>query len=201
MTKGKDTKPGKGGKPGRKGNYEVGYGKPPRKNQFVPGQSGFKGRKRKKPEAHTVMIGRILDTKLEVGGQIKSKFEIAVEHTINQTIKSGKMSDLVKLLALMKEHGVQTETDRAAEAMAAADKAMKKISLAIERSSDIDPVDAATLERCEAGEIAIIMGCAECSAALRAGWKDPDYRALAERHSPSAIHKQALEHVQKAKRA
>lgn len=76
-------------KPAR-GDYDVGYGKPPRHSQFVPGQSGNTGRTKKKPlEPIAKMLERNLQEELEVNGRKMSKYELAFQAVLNRTIKSG----------------------------------------------------------------------------------------------------------------
>jgi len=70
-------------------DYEVGYGKPPRHSQFPPGVSGNKGRRRK-TENSAEIVARVRDELVLVNGKHVTKFELAVQQTVNQTIRSGK---------------------------------------------------------------------------------------------------------------
>ena len=180
----------KGRKPRSGGDYEVGYGKPPRRTQFVPGQSGFAGRKHKKAEPHDQMISRILNEVVEVGGIKMTKRELAIHRTVNETIKSGKPRDLKMLLDLMKEYGIWTETDQIAEARAAADETMRKIAQFMQRTMNLDPGVMADKARADMEEAEIVMGCDHCGPIMRARWKTPEYKSRLKEGVPSDLHRE-----------
>lgn len=169
------------------GDYEVGYGKPPRHSQFVPGQSGNKGR-RKRPETQAEIVARIRDELVTVNGRAMTKFELAVHATVNQTIKGGKVRDLKLLFELLDKHGGIPAADWAAKMKEGADKVMEKIMLVFDRTLDIDPADSAMLERLDAEEAQLILQCPSCRDALRSRWKDPAYMALMKRYAPTGLH-------------
>lgn len=172
------------------GDYEVGYGKPPRATQFVPGQSGFAGRKHKKVEAHDQMISRILNEVVEVGGQKMTKLALAVLQTVNQTIKSGKSRDLKVLLEMLDKYGVMTKVDQAEEARIAADETMAKISRMMFRLQNADPKVQAASKRADLEEAEIVMGCSHCGPILRERWKTPEYRSRLKQGEKSKIHRE-----------
>jgi hypothetical protein len=180
----------------RGGDYEVGYGKPPRHSQFVPGQSGNKGR-RKRPETPAEIVARIRDELVTVNGRAMTKFELAVHATVNQTIKGGKPRDLKLLFELLDKHGAIPAADWAADMKKGADQVMDKIFTVFNRTLEIDPADSAMIARLEAEEAQLILKCTSCSEALRSRWKDPDYMALAKRHGPTRLH----DMVEKARKA
>lgn len=177
-----------------KQNYEVGYGKPPRHSQFVPGQSGFKGRKRnqKKLESVAAMIARIRDEVHEVGGQPITSLELAVRQVMNQTIKGGKVRDLKILLELLDKHGALPEFDQQAQADADADWVMNKIFSQFCNHHEIDPADIAAGDRDNAAEAELVMKCEHCGPELRRRWAIPEYLARAARYGQTGIHKMVL---------
>jgi hypothetical protein len=173
-----------------KGDYEVGYSKPPKHSQFVPGQSGFKGRKRnqKKLESVAAMIARIRDEVHEVGGQSMTSLELAVRQVVNQTIKSGKVRDLKVLLELLDKHGALPEFDQKAQADADADWVLNKIFSQFYRHHEIDPADVAATERDNEADAELVMKCEHCGPELRRRWAIPEYVARAARHGKTTIH-------------
>ena len=174
------------------GDYEVGYGKPPKHSRWVPGQSGFKGRKKKPAETQAEIIARQRDELVIVNGNPMTKFELAVASTVNQTIKSGKPRDLKILFDLLEKHGAMSKGNWAAEMTANADKTMQKIGQIVERTLNIDPKDAAMLDKLNAEEAMLVMSCSHCNDALRRRWADPEYKALTERYHATRIHDELL---------
>ena len=121
-------------KKGTIGDYEVGYGKPPRQHQFQPNTSGFKGRRKKPPEQQAEMIARIRDEVVIVNGKRMSKLELAVQRAFNETIKSGKTRDLKVLMDLLDKYGAIPKWDRDAQTRAGADEALRKIFETFDRT-------------------------------------------------------------------
>lgn len=86
-----------------KGNYEVGYGKPPKKSQFKKGQSGNpKGRKKGarglKSDLRDELKGPV--TVHEDGKQITvSKQRLAIKQLINQAV-TGDLRAIIKLIEM-----------------------------------------------------------------------------------------------------
>lgn len=170
------------------GSYDVGYGKPPKHSQFMPGQSGNKGRRKKRSETQAEILARIRDELITVNGRTMTKFELAVTATLNQTIKSGKPRDLKVLLELLNRHGAMPEADYSAHAAAEGKAVVEKLFNIFDRTYDIDPADREAVKRLEAEELQIVLGCAHCSNELRRRWSDPDYKDLAKRYSPTRLH-------------
>lgn len=169
--------------------YDVGYCKPPRHTQFLPGQSGFKGRKKKKTrEAEAEMIARIRDQQVTVDGRTMSMLELAVHSTMNQTIKSGKPKDLKVLFELLEKHGAISQDDRYAQTKAGADETVRKIFERFDRQFDIDPADAEAIERAGAEEAQLIIMCPDCGPELRRRWAEPDYKAISGRCGRTGLH-------------
>lgn len=175
---------------GKGGDYEVGYRKPPRHTQFPPGVSGFKGRKKKQPEAQAAIIARVRDQIIMVDGKPISKFELAVQQAFNQTIKSGKPGDLKKVLELLDKYGAITEFDRKAEAETYANEAFERITNVFNRTFNRDPKDIALKDEETVAEVNLVMGCAHCGPELRKRWGKPEYKALAKRLSPTRLFEQ-----------
>lgn len=163
-------------------DYEVGYGKPPKQHQFKPGESGFKGRKKKPREQHAEMIARVRDEMVVVGGKRISKLELAVRQVFNQTIKSGKTRDLKALMDMLDQYGAIPEWDRYAEMKAGADEALRKIFETLDRTlPDGDPADHAERAKQDRIELDIVMECEHCGPTLRNRWKLPSFMELVER--------------------
>lgn len=92
-----------------KGDYEVGYGKPPKEHQFKPGQSGHvRGRpKTKKPE--DIDVGEILNAPVEVmkgGRRVKMQpFEVSFRR-LSKRANEGDLRAIVKFITLCEQYGV-----------------------------------------------------------------------------------------------
>jgi Family of unknown function (DUF5681) len=170
-------------------DYKVGYGKPPRHSQFVPGTSGNKGRRRKR-ETQGQIIARLRDEKVEINGQMVTKFELAVTQTLNQTIRSGKPRDLTLLLELLDKHGAMPKVDERAEAERQAASAMKKIHDFFNRSLEIDPEDIALLDRYSREEAKLLMACSRCAPELKSRWARKEQKELAKRYGKTQLQHQ-----------
>lgn len=170
------------------GDYEVGYGKPPKHSQFMPGQSGNKGRRKKRPETQAEIVARVRDETVIVNGLKMTKFELAVTATINQTIKSGKPRDLNAMLVLLERHGAMPKADYAAQFAADGDAVVKKLFESFDRTFDINPADREAIAQLEAEELKIVQGCAHCGDELRKRWSDPGYKDLEKRYRPTGLH-------------
>lgn len=174
-------------------DYEVGYGKPPRHSQFMPGQSGNKGRRKKRPETQAEIVARVRDELVTVNGRAITKFELAVHATLNQTIKGGKPRDLKLLFELLDQYGAIPEVDQAAEAEEGANEAIRKIFTIFERTNDRDPEDGKAVRKLEAEELQVVLACPECSGTLRKRWNAPAYQALVKRYGPTGLHRMVRE--------
>ena len=174
------------------GDYDVGYGKPPTHTRFVPGQSGFKGRRKKLPETHAEMIARVRDEYVTVNGKEISKFELTILSVFNQTIKSGKSRDLKLLLDILKEHGAAPAADLAASWAAQGDAVCDKLFQVFDRTVPDDPPDVVALDRANVEEARIVMACPCCGPVMRKRWRDHDYAELRKRYRASALHGQIL---------
>lgn len=176
------------------GDYEVGYGKPPRKNQFLPGQSGNpQGRGRKRElESPSKTIERLLSEVVKVGDRKMTKLELAIEATLNRTIKSGNMRDLERLTGMLGDLGLQAKLDWAAEQEQAAKETMAKIAQTMSRTLDIDPKEIAARRRDHREEVRIVMSCPHCVAKLRKFWADPEFQARVKRSGASGLYADAM---------
>ncbi len=175
------------------GDYVVGYGKPPRHSQFMPGQSGNKGRSKKPPETQSEIVARVRDELVTINGRAMTKFELAVHATVNQTIKIGKPRDLQLLFELLDKHGAIAASDRAAEMKRGADTVMDRVMQVFYGTNNIDPADSAMIDQLEAEELQVIQKCPSCNETLRSRWKDPGYNDLVKRHGPTWLHGMVVE--------
>lgn len=173
-------------------DYKVGYGKPPEHTRFKPGESGFKGQ-RKRKETNAEIIRRVRDELVTINGKTMTKFELSIHSTINQTIKSRRPRDLKVLFELLDKYGAVPKAVEAAEAEAAGNAVIQKLFDYADKVLDIDPADAKALDTLNANESDLVMKCGNCGPELRRRWKDPDYVALAKRYGRSAIHALVLE--------
>jgi len=176
------------GKNGKDDDYDVGYGKPPKHSQFVPGQSGFQGHRKKRPESQAEIVARVRDQVVEVNGRMMPMLELSMMSVMNQTIKSGKPKDLKVLFELLDKYGAIPDVDRYAEAEAGADEAMRKIFQVFDRHLEIDPVDREAIQQAEGEEVELVIGCPHCGPELRRRWRDPDYVVTSRRYDPTGLH-------------
>lgn len=183
MTKGKGPK---------NGDYEVGYGKPPKHSRYVPGQSGFKGQTRKPRESQAQVMARVRDEVVTVNGKTMTMFELMVRSAINQAAKRGSARELKAVLDLLEQHGAMPQADLIAQARADGEEAMRRIGQVIERTFNADAKDVALGNDLDHEEVMLVMSCPDCSAELRRRWADPEYEALRERYQPTLIHRELL---------
>lgn len=170
-----------------KDDYDVGFGRTPKHTRYVKGESGNKGRKKKRPEFQAEMIARIRDEQVVVNGVSMTMFELAFRSVITATIKRGHPRDLKALFDLLEKHGAVPRAEAAAEAMAAGEAVIQKIIQVFERTNDIDPKDSFALDESAAQEAAIVMKCPSCSPVLRERWHLPERKALGERYGCSGL--------------
>jgi hypothetical protein len=176
----------------KKADYEVGFGKPPRHSQFVPGQSGFKGRKKRKRETQAQMIARVRDELVSVNGETMTKCELAIRSVIAQTVKSGKPRDLKTLFEMLFERGATPEIETAERAKAEGEAVMAKIIDIFEKTHNIDPEDSKAVDALNEYETNLVLSCGHCGPKLRENWKSPEYRARLERYGGSHIQSHIL---------
>ena len=165
----------------------VGYRRPPKHTRFAPGESGNKGRKKKRPEYQAEMIARIRDEKVKIDGVEISLFELAIRNVYKTTIRRGHPRDLKTLLDLLDKYGAVPKGEAAAESKAAADRVMAKIEDIFNRETDTDPEDVAALDKVKGEEATMVMKCPNCSPVLRERWNQPERKALAERYGCTGL--------------
>jgi len=177
------------------GEYDVGYGKPPKHGQFLPGQSGFKGRKKKVPPSAKEIVGRVRDelAPVEFNGRQITILELAIRTVFNATIKGGKVRDLKVLFELLDKYGALPQADLAAESEANAQKAMKKILDFFDRTHGIEPEDVASVKHDEAEEARIVMTCPSCGPKLQDRWRNPERKARTKREMTTRLHSQVID--------
>jgi hypothetical protein len=93
-----------------KGDYEVGYGKPPKRTQFKKGQSGNKKRKSKKDKGELLDVGAVLNESVLIktpDGQRKvSALEAGLRSLAKRAIKDQDWRAAVQFIKICHEHGV-----------------------------------------------------------------------------------------------
>jgi hypothetical protein len=176
-----------------KDDYDIGYGRPPKHTQFVAGESGNKGRKKKRPEFQAEMVARVRDEQVIVNGRSMTMFEVAVRSVMNSTVKRGHPRDLKALFDLLEKYGAIPKGEAAAESKAAAESVMERIMDVFNRTNDVDPEDVAAIARLQAEEAAIVMNCPSCSPPLRKRWNLPERKALGERYGCSGLQRDVEE--------
>ena len=170
-----------------KDDDEVGYKRPPKHTRFVKGESGNKGRKKKRPEFQAEMIARIRDEQITVNGVKMTMFEVAMRSVYTNTIKRGHPRELAALMALLDKYGAIPKGEAAAESKAAADRVMFTIEEHFNRVVDIDPDDVVALDKLKREEATILMKCPNCSPPLRERWNQPERKALVERYGGTGL--------------
>ena len=91
------------------GDYEVGYGRPPKANQYKKGQSGYRGRRRKKGGPIKIDPLSILDEVFPVGSgnqrKLMSAKEIELRRLLKKAVKDKHLPSIIHLLELFEKHG------------------------------------------------------------------------------------------------
>lgn len=97
--------------PAQTNNYDVGYGKPPKKTQFTKGQSGNPRGRPKRPE--TVSLGELFSGEQRgKNGEVISKREALVVRLLNDAM-AGKPKPFARFVRLMNATGLfAKETER-----------------------------------------------------------------------------------------
>lgn len=121
----------------------MGYKRPPRKNQFKPGESGNrKGRPRTRlSEAEIIAKVRDEPVRMLINGKTvwRSSFEAAVRRVHIEVMTKGKPRDLEQLFKLYERYGALPKDLWAAEMKAGADVVMDKIMQAFDRTQRPTP--------------------------------------------------------------
>jgi hypothetical protein len=91
------------------GDYEVGYGRPPKANQYKKGQSGYRGGRRRKRGPIKIDALGILDEVFPVrsGDQVKhmSAKEVELRRIMKKAIQDKHLPSIIHLLELFEKHG------------------------------------------------------------------------------------------------
>jgi hypothetical protein len=92
------------------GDYEVGYGRPPKASQFKPGQSGNPRGRPKQADAAALDIAGLLNEpiKVKVAGKAKtmSPFEASFRQLTKQAIKDKNLGSIIEFLKCCEQYGV-----------------------------------------------------------------------------------------------
>ena len=169
-------------------DYKVGRGRPPKQFQFKPGESGNRGRKKKRPEFQAEMVARIRDEQITVNGVKMTMFEVAVRSVYTNTIKRGRPVELNALFNILEKYGAIPKGEAAAEARANADRAIERIMDIFDKTtSPFDPEDRKALGKLAAEEAAFVMKCPNCSPFLRERWNLPERLSLTARLGRSGL--------------
>ena len=177
----------KGARAMSEGDNYVGYRHPPMHTRFVPGESGNKGRKKKRPEFQTEIVARVRDKQVEINGESITMFEVAIQSVMNTTIKRGHPRDLKILFDLLDKYGAVPKGEAAEQSRAAADQVTKKIMASFDRTNNVNPDDSVALDKLKREEAKIVMKCPNCSSTLRQRWNLPERIAFNERCGLSGL--------------
>ena len=160
------------------GDNYVGYRHPPMHTRFVPGESGNKGRKKKRPEFQTEIVARVRDKQVQINGESITMFEVAIQSVMNATIKRGHPRDLKILFDLLDKYGAVPKGEAAEQSRAAADQVMKNIMASFDRTNNVNPDDSVALDKLKREEAKVVMKCPNCSSTLRQRWNLPERLAF-----------------------
>lgn len=102
-------------------NQKVGYGKPPKKTQFKPGQSGNPKGRPKKPNDIKTNVNELLDTKIPVrgwDGEQRPDGRKAIAMALVSRALKGDLRAIEKVSALDRQLGDEFEQHAASKALA-----------------------------------------------------------------------------------
>jgi hypothetical protein len=115
-------------KRGPKGDYEVGYAKPPADHRFKPGNNANPKGRRKGTKNRSVVIRDVLlqEITVRVGGETKqmSKLEALFEKTLSEALAGDKKSAALIFSIAQKEGLLTPEQEEAAESFSETDAAV-----------------------------------------------------------------------------
>lgn len=107
----------------KRGDYEVGYGKPPRHTQFQPGQSGKPSGRPKGAKGTKKNIRNMLNraTPVKIGDEVKhlSTFDLSMERLI-EGVRKGDKTAIARVVALAREIDKDDDLKAAAAPQASA---------------------------------------------------------------------------------
>ncbi len=90
------------------GDYEVGYGKPPKKHQFKPGRSGNIGGRQKSKKSGLTDISKLLNepVKVKAGGKVREMgpFEASLRKLAKRAV-DGHLPSILKFVKICEEYG------------------------------------------------------------------------------------------------
>ena len=85
----------------KKGDYEVGYGKPPKANRFQPGESGNRSGRPKKPRSSNELFEHIMSEKITIVIRGRRRKATMKEVLIRQLVAEGLKGNQRALKALL----------------------------------------------------------------------------------------------------
>lgn len=102
-------------------NYDVGYGRPPSRTRFKPGQSGNPKGKKKGSRSATTIIAGILNETIQVktsrGIRKMTKLEAATHATMNEAMKGNRRA-FEQLLKMARDVGIVSGVAETIDAVA-----------------------------------------------------------------------------------
>jgi len=115
-------------KRGPKGDYEVGYAKPPTEHRFKPGNNANPKGRRRGTKNRSVVIRDVLlqEITVRLGGETKqmSKLEALFEKTLSEALAGDKKSAALIFSVAQKEGLLTPEQEEAAESFSDTDAAV-----------------------------------------------------------------------------
>jgi hypothetical protein len=157
-------------------DYEVGFGRPPKRHQFKKGQSGNPNGRRSVANFDKLeIIERVFSEKvtITIEGKRKkvSKFEAGARMTVHIAMQKGDIRAFERMMELLKEQGADWRERWAEEARLGAERTMEKIATTVNRLlPDVDPAKVADRNKRVHEELGVVLSCPDCGPFLKERW-------------------------------